>query len=75
MADIPSVRRCGDIVSTTLCWPSCRRLEKKTRYRVIIDASTGDWFDRTIPASPRGLPLTVVVHAVAKPLMLWVRVP
>lgn len=58
-----------------LCWSSGLRLEKNTRYRVTVDASKSNWFDRTIPADPHGIQEDSFVHAVATPLKRWIQAP
>lgn len=57
------------------CWSSGLRLEKKTRYRVIVDDAKGDWFDRRTPTDPRGFAANSLVHAIATPLKRWAGEP
>ncbi len=57
------------------CWASGLRLEKRTRYRVIIDDADGNWADRKMPTDPYGFRANNMLHVLATPLKRWIQEP
>jgi uncharacterized protein (DUF2235 family) len=53
------------------CWPTGLRLVAGHRYRITLDASNGDWFDKSIRTDPGGFGTDGLRHIVASPLKRW----
>lgn len=59
----------GSIFETRqACWSSGQRVEVGRRYRITLDATEGDWFDRQFRADPAGLASPGWAHALGLPL-------
>jgi hypothetical protein len=55
------------------CWPTGLRLLAGHRYRITLDASSGDWFDKSVRTDPGGFGADGFVHILASPLKRWWR--
>jgi hypothetical protein len=55
------------------CWPSGLVLLGGHRYRITLDASSSDWFDKTVRTDPAGFATDGFRHFSASPLRRWWR--